>query len=299
MKNLIIIFLAGLLSLNLQAEKLKPYVLGAVSKLSMVQSKALVKENLEKVGLNVLGSYQPANDPGRYVYAVSSKGLVSAVQQYGGLRAFAAVLRVALTEKDGVINISYTNPYYWGNAYFQDDFPSVASYYNSISNKLVAAMKMSGQYKGTAFGSEKGVDLDDLRDYQYMFGMPEFDDVIVLGKFDSFEQAENRVEANLKKGINGLKEVYSIRIPAKKLKLIGIAISGAKGEAHFVPIIDKSNLKNTAFLPYEILIDGNKVIMLHGRYRIALSFPDLSMGTFSKIMSTPGDIEDQLSKLCQ
>ena len=132
-----------------------------------------------------------------------------------------------------------------------------------------------------------------------MCGMPEFDDVIVLGKFDSFEQAENRVEANLKKGINGLKEVYSIRIPGKKLKLFGIAVSGAKGEAYFVPIIDKSNLKNTAFLPYEILIDGNKVIMLHGRYRIALSFPDLSMGTFSKIMSTPGDIEDQLSKLCQ
>ncbi len=299
MKNLIIIFLAGLLSINLQAEKLKPYVLGAVSKLSMAQSKAMVKENLEKAGLDVLGSYQPANDPGRYVYAVSSKGLVSAVQQYGGLRAFAAVLKVALTEKDGAINISYTNPYYWGNAYFQDDFPSVASHYNSISNKLVAAMKMSGQYKGTSFGSEKGVDLDDLRDYQYMFGMPEFDDVIVLGKFDSFEQAENRVEANLKKGINGLKEVYSICIPGKKLTLFGIAVSGAKGEAYFVPIIDKSNLKNTAFLPYEILIDGNKVIMLHGRYRIALSFPDLSMGTFSKIMSTPGDIEDQLSKLCQ
>jgi hypothetical protein len=39
--------------------------------------------------------------------------------------------------------------------------------------------------------------------------------------------------------------------------------------------------------------------MLHGRYRIALSFPDLTMGTFSKIMSTPGDIEDLLKQLVE
>jgi len=37
--------------------------------------------------------------------------------------------------------------------------------------------------------------------------------------------------------------------------------------------------------------------MLHGRFRIALSFPDLTMGTFTKIMSTPGEIEDLLSSL--
>ena len=37
--------------------------------------------------------------------------------------------------------------------------------------------------------------------------------------------------------------------------------------------------------------------MLHGKYRIALNWPELTMGTFMKIMSTPGDIEDTLEGL--
>jgi hypothetical protein len=39
--------------------------------------------------------------------------------------------------------------------------------------------------------------------------------------------------------------------------------------------------------------------MLHGRYRIALSFPDLKMGTFTKIRSIPGDIEDLLKTIVE
>jgi len=48
-----------------------------------------------------------------------------------------------------------------------------------------------------------------------------------------------------------------------------------------------------------MLVDDNKVYMLHGRFRIALSFPDLSMGTFMKIMSTPGDIEKMLKSFTE
>jgi len=44
---------------------------------------------------------------------------------------------------------------------------------------------------------------------------------------------------------------------------------------------------------------GGKVLMLHGRFRIAISFPDLTMGTFSKIMSTPGNIEDLLKQVVE
>jgi hypothetical protein len=44
---------------------------------------------------------------------------------------------------------------------------------------------------------------------------------------------------------------------------------------------------------------GNEVHMLHGRFRIALAFPDLTMGTFTKIMSTPGNIQDLLEQLVE
>ena len=57
-----------------------------------------------------------------------------------------------------------------------------------------------------------------------------------------------------------------------------------------MPIIDIAQQKHVTFLPYELLVVGKEVRMLHGRLRIALSFPDLTMGTFTKIMSTPGEI---------
>lgn len=38
-------------------------------------------------------------------------------------------------------------------------------------------------------------------------------------------------------------------------------------------------------------MQGNKATMLHGKYRIALHWPELTMGTFMKIMSTPKSIQ--------
>jgi hypothetical protein len=39
--------------------------------------------------------------------------------------------------------------------------------------------------------------------------------------------------------------------------------------------------------------------MLPGKYRLALHWPELTMGTFIKIMGTPGDIEDTLEAVCE
>ena len=41
--------------------------------------------------------------------------------------------------------------------------------------------------------------------------------------------------------------------------------------------IDFQDVKSTAHLPYDILVSGNKVYALYARFRIAISFPDLSM----------------------
>ncbi len=299
MKNLVIILAALIIGFNTNAQKLKPYVLGAVSNKSMAATKSMVKANLVQSGLMVLGEYMPANDTKRWIIAVTSKDLISAVKKEQGLTGFAAVLRVAITVEGSKVNITYTNPMYWGNAYFRDNFPKVEANYKLFSSKMISAMKKSGVYMGTYFGSEDGVDIDDLRDYQYMFGMPEFDDVVSLGEFSSFEAAKAKVDANIKKGIPGVKLVYAYQIPGTKLKLYGFAINGVDGESSFMPIIDLGSPKHTAFLPYEVLINDNEVIMLHGRYRIAVAFPDLSMSTFSKIMSTPGNIEDALEKVCK
>jgi hypothetical protein len=223
--------------------------------------------------------------------------LISAIQSVGGATGFAAVLRCGITMEGGKTLISYNNPEYWGNAYFRENYSEVASKYVKVKEKLVATMMELGNAKNTPFGSEKGIEEEELREYHYMFGMPYFDDFEELREFDSYENAVAKIESNLKSGVADVEKVYAVEIPGKKLKLYGLALSGENGEGNFMPIIDIGDPKHTAFLPYEILVMGDEVLMLHGRYRIAISFPDLTMGTFSKIMSTPGDIEELMEKV--
>lgn len=77
----------------------------------------------------------------------------------------------------------------------------------------------------------------------------------------------------------------------------GFGMNDADGEKCFMPKIDIGEHKYTAFLPLEVLVKGNEVIMLHGRYRNAVAFPDLTMATFTKIKFAPEYIEDALEKV--
>ena len=293
-----IIFALCLISL-INAQTLKPYILGTSVTGTIDEVKTDVKENLENAGFKVVGEYMPAGDVSRYVIVVAHPSLDNAVKKVGGLTGFAATLRVAITNENGKLDITYTDPEYWGNAYFRKDYPKVADDYSKISAAFKKAMEGIATYSGTPFGSKKGLKTDDLRKYHYMFGMPYFDDVVELGDFDSHSEAVASIDKALKEGKPGVSLVYKYSVPGTELTLYGIALSGEKGESSFLPKIDLDTPKHTAFLPYEMLVNGDEVVMLHGRYRIALSFPDLTMGTFTKIMSTPGDIEELLQQLVE
>ena len=279
------------LTTMLSAQDHKPYILAATSTASLSEISVIVKNQLTEYGLSVISEYSPAKDSNRKVFIITSDELKDAVKAIGGLTGFASALRVALTSENSKINISYTNPVYWGNAYFGDDYDKVQSNYVAVTKKIKLALSKFDETKNLPFGSEKGISDKNLRKYRYMIGMERFDDVAKLGEFDSFDKAVSTIDVKL---ANSKDLIYSIEYPEQKLKLYGIAISGEKGEEHFLPIIDISTPKHTAFLPYELLIIEKKAVMLHGRFRIALSFPDLTMVTFSKIMSTPGDIKDVL-----
>jgi hypothetical protein len=64
-------------------------------------------------------------------------------------------------------------------------------------------------------------------------------------------------------------------------------------------VTDTGDLKHTAHLPYQILVTGNKAIALPGKFRIAVSFPDLGMGTFMRISNAPGAIQQTLTEVVQ
>ena len=91
--------------------------------------------------------------------------------------------------------------------------------------------------------------------------------------------------------------VYKLKFAGDQVAVYGVGLLDATtGEGKFLPIIDDSHL---AAMPYEIILQGKTATMLHGRYRLAVHWPELSMGTFMKIMSTPGEIEDTLKAVCK
>jgi len=279
------------------SQNLKPYIVGFETTETVTVTAEKLINQLDENGIKPVGQYQPANDKNRYIIVFTSSDLENAVKKIGGLTGFAATLRIGITNENGKTVVSYTNPLYWGNAYFRGDYDKVSGNYTLLTEHLEKAMKALGTFLGKPFGSKQGLSAKELQKYHYMMAMPYFEDVVELAKFDNYTSAVAKIESSIKKGIPTVKLVSKVTIPGKELTLYNFALSGEKGESKFLPIIDISQPKHTAFLPYEVLVSGNKVLMLHGRYRIAISFPDLTMMTFTKIMSTPGDIEGLLKQL--
>ncbi len=120
--------------------------------------------------------------------------------------------------------------------------------------------------------------------------MPYFTDPVELTEYNSFEEGLSVIRKNLDAGIGNTVKVYEVVYPGQKIALFGIGLLDPEdGEADFLPTIGEDHV---AAMPYEIILQDKEVTMLPGRYRIALHWPELGMGTFMKIMSTPGNIED-------
>ncbi len=297
MKRILLIIIIALIPYLVIAQTFKPYTIGVINEKPLNEVKNSVASAMQTNNFDVVGEYMPANDKTRWVLVVTHNELLKAVAKEGGLRGFAATLRIAITEEEGKTFISYTSPEYWGRAYYQDSFDNVAKNYKTVSSDFVKAMSTLGSYDGNVFGCEKGLEAKDLLKYHYMMGMPYFDDTEELEDFDNQAEAIKKIEANLKNGVDNVKQVYKVDIPDRDMVLYGFALGGENGESTFLPIIDITKPLHTAFLPYELLVVDGEVHILHGRFRIAIAFPDLTMGTFTKIMSTPGDIEDMLEEL--
>jgi hypothetical protein len=126
-----------------------------------------------------------------------------------------------------------------------------------------------------------------------------------LAEHGSFEQATAAVESGLTEGKSGVKKVYRIDIPGKKEAVFGVAMKAASNvdkdmdDMYIMSEIDFKDLRSTAHLPYEILVSDNKVYALNAKFRIAISFPDLSMigkNSFVNIMGSPEAIRKALAQ---
>ncbi len=299
MKKLLIIIVAAIVSFSLHGDTitLKPYILAGVesgdSEIVIFKIENLLTEN----GFKILGKYSPMQDSDRTVIVATHNILTAPVEKSGGLSAFASVLRFGILKKEDNFEISYTNPLYWGNAYYRKKFPDVEAEYNKLNSQLINMFKSLSKVENIQYGSKKGLTIKKLRNYHYMVFMPYFDDVVKLAKKTDYNNIIAKIEENLTNKKGGVEKVYRIDFPKQNVTLFGGALYGKDGESKFIPKIDKKNPRHVTFMPYEFLVMKDRVVMLHGRFRIALSFPDLKMGTFMKIVSTPGNIKDYFKDL--
>jgi len=244
------------------------------------------KAKLEKGGFKVVGEYSPYDNA--HVIAVTSDDLlaIAGKSEHGG---YGAVIRVSVTENAGEIEVAYANPSYWAAAYRMQDVSAVAA-------KMASAMGSS-----EPFGAEEGLTDKKLRKYHYMAFMPYFDDHDELGEFSSHAEALAKVNANLAAGKSGLSKVFEVAVPAKEEVLIGVAIGeGVGADQSVMSKVDLKDPRHTAHLPYAVLVSGKDVYSLAGKFRIALSFPDLTMmgkGSFMEISDAPDAIKETLGAL--
>lgn len=281
---------------NAQAEVLKPYVLADVTTGDLRQTAEKVKTALAANGLDVVGTYQPYANAIVLCATNDELKAAAAKAKNGG---FGVVQRVAITDVGGKLQVSYVNPAYLGTAYGLGKL-------EGVSAKLKAALGA-----GATFGSV-GIDEERLKPgvYHYAMMMPYFKDVDLLKEHADYRTAVETVEKNLAAGAGGTVKVYRVDLPGKEVSVFGVglpkgAIDGpGQGDKdtdkEIMDIVDHKDLKHTAYLPYELMVDGGRVIALRGRYRIALHFPDTKMygpNGFTKIMSAPWGILNALEQV--
>lgn len=273
--------------------KLKPFVLASKGAGKVAEKSEQAKTALIAGGFTVVGDYSPYPDANILIVTNEELKKNAAASEHGG---FGAIQRVSVTKVNDEVQVSYTNPIYMANVYrMKGDLSSVAA-------GLAAALG-----KVEEFGAQ-GMNAGQARKYHYMLGMEYFDEPSVLAEYASYEEAVQSVDAKLTTNKNGVTKVYRVDVPGKNESVFGVAMKAATAVDNYMDDkfimneIDFRDVKSTAHLPYEILVSGNKVYALYGRFRIAIDFPDLSMmgkNSFMNIMKTPEAISHVLQKTVQ
>ena len=275
----------ALLLMSASAWAISPYIQGDSVPGGSVQAAAsAVETRLKNAGFKVIGKYFPQNLAGYGVVIATDDAMLDEVGSVGGHAVMGAAIRVGVKANG---SIAYTNPDYWYRAYFRKSF----------DKKEAAVKALQGRLQG-ALGAGKGVGGDEspasLTNYRYMVGMERLDSPKnKLAEYGSFAEAVKTVRDNLGKGTGKASKIYEVVMPDRKLAVFGVAMNdGGHGDGEWIKKIDQQ--ESVAGLPYEIYVVDNQVSSPHGRFRIALAFPDVGMGQFMRISSLPNAIMETM-----
>ncbi len=265
---------------------ISPYIQGDSVAGGTAQTVAsAVESKLKGAGFKVIGKYFPKTLTGYGVVIATDDAMLDEVGSVGGNAILGAAIRVGV-KADG--SVTYTNPDYWYRAYFRKAFAKKEDAVKALQARLQDAL---GAGKGLGGDESAG----SLANYRYMIGMERLDSYKnKLAEYGSFAEALKTVRENLAKGAGKTVKVYEVVMPNRKLAVFGVAMNDAENsDGDWIKKIDMQN--SIAGLPYEIYVVDKEVESPHGRFRIALAFPDVGMGQFMRISSLPTSILETMS----
>ena len=268
----------------------KPFILAqSVQSSDLMKVTADVKDKITKAGFEVVGEYSPVATT--HIVIISSPKLREyAEQSRNGV--YGAVQRVSLTVVNNATQVAFTNPTYMAHVYrFKTDLAD-------ITQSLKKSLGFVNEY-----GSDKGLTKDELRDYQYKIMMPDFTDRLELADYPNQKDAVKGVLKALQDNEGGVSKVYQVDLKGTEETLIGVHLventfSDCSSDKFIMNKIDFKDIKSSGHLPYEMIIQKGRVFALFAEFRIAISFPDLSMmgdNSFFSIMCAPGTISKALT----
>ena len=220
-----------------------------------------VKEKLEKAGFTVVAT-APVNKQEDLVSVVfTNPDMIRLASKPN--RGFMATLRVLVDTKEKNINI--TNPLYIYKGFLQEDYD------DKEAKKILASIV---EYFPHLKNSKDVLKFQLLPSYQFMIGMPNYEDMIEVATGDDLLE---RLKENKRVVFTQKLENGSV--------LAGITLS--KRTRKFTKKVGRHN---AALLPYPVLINKTTAQILDPKYYIAYMYPMLKMSEFMTIATIPDDI---------
>lgn len=230
----------------------------------------VLEKKLAESGLVVVGKYAVAGNE-KYTAVVYTSADLKKLAQTSG-RGFISVLRILHNaEKQELVA---SNPEYYVRAFFQKDY---------TVDMEAPVMKALESALGQLTPTDDSLSAKKLAKYHFMMSMPYYHDFVRVAK-GATPDLLKKLEANAKDRI-----VFKLDIKGDgSAVLCGVSLPDE---------IEKFNDKldtmgQSHLLPYMVLIENGEANILHAKFYLALSFPQLTMGEFMKIRSVPGDIKD-------
>jgi hypothetical protein len=286
-------------------EVVKNYLIAPYEAADAVESK------LKAAGFDIVARVKPVKKKDIETFILTNAHLKAlANRPMRGL--VASVIRVTIDKELNTIQV--TNPLLYLKAYLQDEYkvgdetPVIAALmkaFPNLSEKNMAKVKLEkGDKESTMVDlNVEQLDYDALSGYHFMVSMPYYQDMDKIGEAADMATLIKK----LKKGAMKIKS--SAKKKERLVYLIEIAkdryVAGLRLSKRTEKFAKKIGYKNVGLLPWGVLlemeeVDGKQVAVakaLNAKYRIALNYSNLDMGGFMGIMTVPGAITTELSKV--